>query len=245
MRFTIFVSYKYNYYICHTILTLTHNKNMKRVLIIALALISCLAAEAQLRTIKPSHVFKVPNISNATYESGNYDDTGNPLFYDLHYNGTYWMRSGGDVGSIVASSTLSPQGSANYRAKNIYDLNHETAWVEGVKGNGVGQWIEYRDVSGCSISSIKILNGYVKSDKAWNENARVKRLKVYCNGKPKCILELQNSRSLQLFEIDGGLGYDVHTIRFEILDVYPGSKYQDTAISEIYFDCTQFDCDGE
>jgi hypothetical protein len=150
-----------------------------------------------------------------------------------------------NANNIVASSALKAQGSKSYKASNVFDRDPETAWVEGVKGNGVGQWIEYRDVSGCSISSIKILNGYVKSDKAWNENARVKRLKVYCNGKPKCILELQNSRSWQSFDIDGGLGYDVHTIRFEILDVYPGSKYQDTAISEIYFDCTQFDCDGE
>ena len=198
------------------------------------------SAEAQLRTIKPSSVYKVPNISHATYKSGGYNNEDNPLYWDLHIG----MNSCTGK-SVVASSYLSSQGSASYRASNIKDWNHETAWVEGVKGNGVGQWIEYRDVSGCSISSIKILNGYVKSDKAWNENARVKRLKVYCNGKPKCILELQNSRSWQLFEIDGGLGYDVHTIRFEILDVYPGSKYQDTAISEIYFDCTQFDCDGE
>ena len=36
-----------------------------------------------------------------------------------------------------------------------------------------------------------------KSDKAWSENVRVKSLKVYCNGKPICIFELQNSRSLQ------------------------------------------------
>ena len=213
---------------------------MKRALLITLALISCFAAKAQLPTIRPTHTFKVPNISHATYKSGTYFNEDNELFWDLHCSD---YTCNGE--SVVASSSLSSQGSNSYRASNIKDWNHETAWVEGVKGNGVGQWIEYRDVSGCSISSIKILNGYVKSDKAWNENARVKRLKVYCNGKPKCILELQNSRSLQYFDIDGGLGYDVDTIRFEILDVYPGSKYQDTAISEIYFDCTQFDCDGE
>lgn len=88
-----------------------------------------------------------------------------------------------------------------------------------------------------TITAISILNGYVKSDKAWSENSRVKRLKVYCDGKPICILELQNSRSMQDFDVYSVLG-DKHYIgklRFEIMEVYPGTKYQDTVISEIYF----------
>lgn len=209
---------------------------MKRAFVFLLALISCFAAEAQLRTIKPSHIYKVPNISTATYDSGNYYDPGNPIFYDLRYYGTYWHRSGGEVDNIAASSTLSPQGKANYRVINLFDHNHETAWVEGVKGYGVGQWVEFQGVRGCSIGAINILNGYVKSDKAWSENARVRLLKVTCNGKPICILELHNSRSLQTFDVYKLLDRGVKTIRFEILDVYPGTKYQDTVISEIYFD---------
>ncbi len=189
---------------------------MKKVLLIALALISCFAAEAQLPIIKPSGIYKISN----------------GLYYGM---ADY-------VDNIVASSTLKPQGRANYRADNIFDRDPKTAWVEGVKGYGIGQWIEFRNVcvvrgSGGDyarpVRNINILNGYVKSDKAWRENGRVKRLKVYCNGKPKYILELQNSRSLQAFNVDLSKGAN---IRFEILDVYPGTKYQDTVISEIAFD---------
>lgn len=209
---------------------------MKRVLVIALALITCFAAEAQLRTIKPSHVFKVPNISRATYESETFSDESNTLYWDL-YSGSCSWYCGGRVEKRVASSTLSSQGSNNYDVSNIHDFNHETAWVEGVRGYGIGEWVEYRGVNGGGITAIKILNGYVKSEKAWSENARVKRLKVYCNGKPICIFELQNSRSLQTFYVAIGNSYDVKVdFRFEILDVYPGTKYQDTVISEIYFE---------
>ena len=192
---------------------------MKKVLLIALALITCFAAEAQLRTIKPS----ICKISDED-------------LYDLS-NSLGWYSS---ANNIVASSALKAQGSKNYKASNIFDRDPETAWVEGVKGHGIGQWIEFKNVCvrqdgyWCGVGSISILNGYAKSDKAWRENGRVKRLKVYCNGKPKYILELQNSRSLQSFKVKG-LFSKGSTIKFEILDVYPGTKYQDTAISEIDF----------
>lgn len=210
---------------------------MKRVLVIALALISCFAVEAQLRIIRPSQTFMVPDISRSTYMSGQYYDDGNPLFVDL-YSGEYNWYFRGSVGNIVASSVLSPQGSSNYKVGNLHDFNHETAWVEGVSGYGVGQWIEYQGVGGNSISTIKILNGYVKNDRAWSQNSRVKRLKVYCDGKPICVFELQNSRSLQSFDVSD-LDMDHYarkTFRFEILEVYPGTTYQDTVISEIYFE---------
>lgn len=207
---------------------------MKRILVIVLALISCVVAEAQLRTIKPYYEFRVPNISAAAYR-GDYSNEDNPLYMDLYTTAPSWYDCG-EVDNIAASSALRSQGSASYKVGNIHDFNHETAWVEGVKGNGVGQWIEFQGVRGGQITTINILNGYVKSDKAWNENSRVRLLKVYCNSEPLCILELNNSRSLQCFVVEELLdSYGVKTFRFEILDVYPGTKYQDTVISEIYF----------
>jgi hypothetical protein len=197
-----------------------------------------LPEEEQFRIIRPSNIFMVPNISSATYEKYTVedDDGSNPLFTDL-YSGAAGWYVGGLVRNIVASSALKSQGSANYKVANIHDFNHETAWVEGVKDYGVGEWIEYQGVSGNEIYGIKILNGYVKSDKAWSENARVKRLKVYCDGTPVCILELENSRSLQSFNVKNLFDEQgVKTFKFEILEVYPGTKYKDTVISEIYFD---------
>lgn len=207
---------------------------MKRVLVIALALVSCFAAKAQLPTIRPISVYKVPNISHATYKSGNYNNEDNGLYWDLHCSN--YTCSGERV---VASSSLSSQGSINYRVANIKDWNHETAWVEGVSGYGVGEWVEFQNVSGDgTLTAINILNGYVKNDKAWIENSRVKRLKVYLNDRPIGILELQDSRSLQSFGLQWAGNYsNINKLRFEILEVYPGTKYQDTVISEIYFSC--------
>lgn len=207
---------------------------MKRTLVITLALISSVVAQAQLPTIKPTSTVKVPNISHATYMSEEYDDEDDELYWDLHCSP--YTTPG--TQTVVASSELNSQGSASYLASNIVDSNHETGWVEGVSGYGVGQWVELRDIyPDGEITALHILNGYVKSDKVWSENARVKRLKVYCDDKPICILELQNSRSMQVFNVQdvlGGKRY-IGKLRFEIMEVYPGTKYQDTVISEIYF----------
>ena len=207
---------------------------MKRTLLIALAVLGCcFVAEAQLRTIKPSSVYKVPNISHATYKSGEYYNENNELYCDLHLGMSSFTGE-----SVTASSYLSSQGSASYRASNIKDWNHETAWVEGVKGYGIGEWIEFHDIHvDGTLTVISILNGYVKSDRAWSENARVKRLKVYYNDRPICILELQDSRSMQAFPVQDFLGgkHYINKLRFEIMEVYPGTKYQDTVISELYF----------
>ena len=65
---------------------------------------------------------------------------------------------------------------------------------------------------------------------------------MYYNDEPYAILNLQDTRDCQTFDV-GILGFHDFkenapdwTIKFKILEVYPGYKYQDTAITEIYFD---------
>ena len=97
------------------------------------------------------------------------------------------------------------------------------------------------------VHEIKIANGYVKSEKAWWENGRGKKLKLYLDGKLYAILNLRDERAEHVFKV-GPFGYkDFYELddarkptkpwilRFEILEVYPGTKYSDTAISEIHF----------
>ena len=63
---------------------------------------------------------------------------------------------------------------------------------------------------------------------------------MYYNDVPYAILQLNDTRNLQCFDV-GVLGpHDEQapqwSLKFEILEVYPGTKYEDTAISELYFD---------
>lgn len=92
-----------------------------------------------------------------------------------------------------------------------------------------------------------MVNGYVRTEKAWRENSRVKKLRMYVDDRPFAILHLGDTRQEQAFtfeplghadrkDYDQLLTKPWWTMRFEILEVYPGEKYDDTAISEIYFD---------
>lgn len=130
-----------------------------------------------------------------------------------------------------ASSTLPNQGAYNYRIKNINDEDPMTAWVEGQQGYGIGEYFEIR-TAGVNV----IYNGYQSSPKSWIENSRVKRFKVFKNNNPICYLDLTDEMGRQIFELPGHQNYNpqtVYTFRFEIVEVYEGTKWKDVAISEI------------
>jgi hypothetical protein len=176
----------------------------------------------------------------------NCDET-NESYWDILGAGCSWYCGGGQD-TISASSTLRTFKGINYSAKNIHDLNYKNAWIEGVPGYGIGEYITYHfPPQNPRITEIIIVNGYVKSQTAWSDNSRVKKLKMYVDNKPFAILNLANCKQEQHFKIEP-LGYSERenweqlqanpwwTIKFEILEVYEGDKYDDTAISEIYFD---------
>ena len=139
---------------------------------------------------------------------------------------------------VTASSYLSSQGNNKYDAKNAHDFNYKNAWVEGVPGYGIGEYLAYKfHQSTPQINTIIIVNGYVKSNSSWQANSRVKKLKIYLNDKEFVYLNLQDNVSEQHFYIpEIGNFNNGMEIKFEIMEVYKGTKYDDVVISEIYFD---------
>lgn len=174
-------------------------------------------------------------------------------YWDIIGGGCSWYCGGGPK-DVTASSYLKSQGENNYEPKNAHDLNYKNAWVEGVEGYGIGEYLLYTfEGTSPRINEIIVVNGYVKSKAAWENNSRVKKLKVYIDDKPYAILNLQDIRGSQIFKIKPiGNGdredWDVlktkpdWTLKFEILDVYKGLKYDDVAISEIYFNGLDVHC---
>ena len=155
--------------------------------------------------------------------------------WDIIDGGCSWYCGGGNY-KIKASSSLG----LSYKAEFANDLSYKTAWVEGKKDEGIGEYLEYYFKNDSPrITEIIISNGYMKSEETWKNNNRVKKLKLYVNGVPFGILNLKDSRTDQYFEV-GTLGHNKNgtdlILKFEILEVYKGSKYNDTAITEIYFD---------
>ncbi len=128
---------------------------------------------------------------------------------------------------LRASSVLKPQGSKQYGTANLNDDDPMTAWVEGVSGYGTGEWFE---VEGITVNII--YNGYQSTPANWLNNSRVKRFKVYMNGKPLCLLDLTDEMGAQRFELPHHPDWaERQLFRFEIVDVYKGEKWDDVAVS--------------
>ena len=117
--------------------------------------------------------------------------------WDIIDGGCSWYCGGGNY-KIKASSSLGD----SYKAEFANDLSYNTAWVEGKKDEGIGEYLEYYFKNDSPrITEIIISNGYMKSEETWKNNNRVKKLKLYVNGVPFGVLNLKDSRTDQYFYV--------------------------------------------
>lgn len=137
-----------------------------------------------------------------------------------------------------ASSTLLSQGKASYQPKNVMDEDPTTVWVEGKPDFGVGEFLEV--IMEPWSNGIYLLNGYQSSRTAWENNSRVKQMQVSVNGVVVCLVDLTDRMGVQHFELPSS-ALDLFAtqagevvIRFTIMEIYPGLKWKDTAISEVW-----------
>ncbi len=173
----------------------------------------------------------------------------------------------------IASSELREKGLPRdfYSAKRAFDDDIATAWVEGVEGDGIDEYIifnlSYLQESDNFIKEknkhieveLTIINGVAKNRKIWEENNRVKKalLEVYEAGVSirqidPYIISKQEPILNKTFTIDmkDDIKPQKYLLRFRpiqslesgtfvcigkliIKEVYPGTKYKDTGISEI------------
>ncbi|WP_282069993.1 NADase-type glycan-binding domain-containing protein [Olleya namhaensis] len=176
-----------------------------------------------------------------------YDETYSTM-WDVEGAGCSWYCGAGDY-TVSASSFLKSENANTYSVNNISDFSYQTAWVEGVKGYGIGESVTFSFVPNHPrLTTIKIANGYIKSKTTWRNNSRVKKLKLYINDTVYGVINLKDLYALQSIRLDKPIGYSQRKdqeklktlpnwkIKFEILEVYKGDKYEDTALSQIFFD---------
>ena len=188
----------------------------------------------------------------------------NQFWSTLPY-GTNWTLS--------CSSVLKEKNKTSdfYDRDKAFDNNLETAWVEGVSGSGINEYImEYV----CTIDSenfnyqesiekdgiqffLSVNNGYCKSENLFLKNNRVKKAKIVFYDTPisvgqnftkikdepiiiyENIIDFKDSIDKQNFSFiintrdDNIFSSPFIVMQLIILDVYPGSDYDNTCISEI------------
>ena len=101
-----------------------------------------------------------------------------------------------DIISNVSASSVYANDYSNYTPLNLYDGNKWTAWIEGVSGAGIGEYIMLHFDDAYAISKFSILTGchYKKDSTYFERNNRPSAITLlFSDGRSKYI-QLDDSR---------------------------------------------------
>jgi hypothetical protein len=121
-----------------------------------------------------------------------------------------------------------------YWPPNLLDGNEATAWAEGAAGPGIGVRIRLLFAKPQIVRSLTITNGYAKNPRVFSASGRVKTLAVLTPAGEVTSLALADLATPQTLPVN--ITAPTPWIDLEIRDVFPGSKFQDTCLSEIEID---------
>lgn len=143
--------------------------------------------------------------------------------------------------SETVKGVIFPYNGSDFEVYMLHDkvgssLNpYAIPWVENVEGGGIGEWIEVEPEKEQRICYI--LNGFVDASRPhlYKMNSRIKEALV--TGTTAKGKELTQTVYFEDFAYFKTIQFTkpVVKIRITIQDVYPGSKWQDTAISAVMF----------
>jgi hypothetical protein len=127
-----------------------------------------------------------------------------------------------------------------YTPDNLTNSDITKPWVEGVEGNGIGEKLRIgRYDSGRGIRHLLIINGFFSptQPELYLDNGRIKKVMMRgYNADGELIYEgvheLKDTPNLQLLSSV----VPVSEFELEILEVYPGRRFEDTAVSGIFHD---------
>lgn len=134
------------------------------------------------------------------------------------------------ITEITATSSLSEYDMTHTPAY-VVDGDLTTGWVEGADGQGIGEIITISFNQETPVNGIFIYAGYQKSDSLFEKNSRPKDIVVSFSDGTGEGFGLHDLNDIQ--QIVFSSTKVTTSISIEIRSVYPGSKYEDTVISEL------------
>lgn len=134
--------------------------------------------------------------------------------------------------------------------KPVYATNDNyarSAWIDDQPPSSVGATLEIRfprrlppELSGLPFYGFDIIDGaWMPDDGAqgavatWKQHARIKKLRMFYNGKPLYDIALADSRRWQTVTFNDIYIAPGDTMTLQILEIYPGAGSQDAAVSEL------------
>lgn len=145
--------------------------------------------------------------------------------------GSCASRRSRDGGLYCVSSVLAPQFGNTYGPEHLFDGDPATAWVHGSKGTGVGSAITIVFDRARPIDEMTVTNGYAKNADIFRKNSRVRTLELLYSTGETATVRLSDHMRQQTLSLPKVA--EAQWVQVRIVDVYRGSRYTDTAISEL------------
>lgn len=135
--------------------------------------------------------------------------------------------------SIWVSSKVS-----TYSPNDILKGGLMNPWCS-VEGDTKGITLNFKlDVSTRRLDGISLNNGYCHTEEQWNSHGRVAKMQLLVDGVPYKTTELEDTPFRQMLPIDSipaTTRPEPVVVTLQILEVYPGTRYNDVAIGNLYF----------
>jgi len=131
---------------------------------------------------------------------------------------------------VTASSTLSGGSVYDYSPKLVIDQDFSTSWVEGVEGNGIGEWIKMQFSAPGRINTLGIVPGFAKNPDLYQENNRIKTAELEFSDGSTINSELTDEYGMHFIEFPTK---DTSYVKIIIKDIYTGTKYTDSPVAEL------------
>lgn len=156
-----------------------------------------------------------------------------------------WFKAQSKEARIVSASATSElveaqfEGRYLYSPANMLDGDMSTTWCEAEKnGPGLGQVITFEFESPFSFDEIQIVNGFNYKN-LYLQNNRVKKIQLTQVAKKhfqqkdyELADNVQDWQSIKFEQLQ-----TTQTLTIKILDVYKGTNFDDTCLSDIRFLC--------
>jgi len=141
------------------------------------------------------------------------------------------------ITTVSASSYLAPSkdGKLTYVPDHLFDGDLSTAWSEGVKGDGVGEYVEIVFDRPVVITQVHVANGYQKDQNVFDRNSLPTSLGLRLSDGTYGEASLANTRFgfWNTLSMSPSLQVQTTSVRVVIVATRPGTHYSDTTISEI------------
>jgi hypothetical protein len=139
------------------------------------------------------------------------------------------------LASVTASSSLPADRWGQYQPWMAVDGRMNTAWVEGVRGSGVGEWLMLTFPDPVELHHVGLSVGYDRSADLFFKNNRIKRATLAFSNGERLELGFADRRGMQSIPLVRGDGGHIETtfIKIIIEEVFPGWKYDDTCLAEV------------